>query len=81
MRIVEKLFEKVSEEAQDLVVWTLRVSCVMALCSLAVLIHTGGLSPRTYALYRLAAELESNSGAFLLCGNFAAVLLESLRRR
>ena len=81
MRIMEKLLKGAGEEAQEMLLGTLRVSCVMALCSLALLLHTGGLSPRTYALYRLAAELESSSGAFLLCGNFAALLLESLRRR
>ena len=65
----------------DILVWTLRVCCVMLLCSLTLLIHTGGLSPRTYSLYRLAAELESSSAGFLLCGNFAALLAEGLHRR
>lgn len=81
MAFLEKLLSAVGEDAQTLLLWTLRVSCVMAGCSLLLLVHIGGLSPRTYALYRLAAELESSSGAFLLCGNFAAVLTESLRRR
>lgn len=81
VRFMEKLFAELGEDTQELLVWTLRVSCVMALCSLILLLHTGGLSPRTYALYRLAAELESSSGAFLLCGNFAALLLESHHRR
>ena len=70
-----------NEDTQDILLGTLRVCCVMLLCSLTLLIHTGGLTPRTYELYRLAAELESSSAGFLLCGNFAALLIESLHRR
>ena len=70
-----------SEDAEDILLGTLRVCCVMLLCSLTLLIHTGGLTPKTYELYRLAAELQSSSAGFLLCGNFAALLIESLHRR
>ena len=70
-----------SEEAYCLVKGTLRTCCVMLLLSLALLLHTGGLSPETYSLYRLAAELESSSAAVLLWGNAAALFLERCRRR
>ncbi|MBQ3276734.1 MAG: hypothetical protein IJH47_06755 [Oscillospiraceae bacterium] len=73
-------FSLLGDESYAMILGTLRTSCVMLLCSLALLIHTGGLSPRTYGLYRLAAELQSASGAFLLCGNFSALLLERFHR-
>ena len=81
MKRLKKPLTIPGEDALEILLWTLRVCCVMLLCSLALLIHTGGLSPRTYELYRLAAELESSSAGFLLCGNFAALLAESLHRR
>ena len=74
-------FSALSEDAFCMVRGTLCVSCVMLLCSLAILLHIGALTPRSYALYRLAAELETVSGGFLLIGNFAAFVLEALRRR
>ena len=74
-------FGSLSEDAYGLLLGTLRCCCVMLVCSLAVLIHIETLSPRTYALYRLAAALQSESGVFLLCGNFAALWMERLHRR
>ena len=74
-------FSLLGDESYAMILGTLRTSCVMLLCSLALLIHIGALTPRTYSLYRLAAELQSASGAFLLCGNFSALVLERFRRR
>ena len=74
-------FSALSEDAFGMVRGTLCVSCVMLLCSLVILLHIGALTPRSYALYRLAAELETVSGGFLLIGNLAAFVLEALRRR
>ena len=73
-------FSLLGDDSYAMILGTLRTSCVMLLCSLALLVHIGGLTPRTYGLYRLAAELQSASGAFLLCGNFSALLLERFRR-
>ena len=75
------LFSALSEEAFGMVRGTLCVSCVMLFCSVMLLLHIGALTPRTYALYRLAAELETASGGFLLLGNTGAFVLECLRRR
>ena len=81
MKPNKKSLTPLSDDAWEILLGTLRVSCVMLLCSLTLLIHIGTLTPRTYSLYRLAAELESSSAGFLLCGNFAALLAESLHRR
>ena len=78
---MKRLFSPLSEEAFGMVRGTLCVSCAMLFCSVMVLLHIGELDPRTYALYRLAAELETASGGFLLLGNAAALVLENLRRR
>ena len=51
------LFSALSEEAFGMVRGTLCVSCAMLYCSVMLLLHIGALTPRTYALYRLAAEL------------------------
>ena len=75
------LFSRLSEEAFGMVRGTLCVSCVMLFCSVMLLLHIGALTPRTYALYRLAADLETASGGFLLLGNTGAFVLECLRRR
>ena len=75
------VFGRLSDEAHCLLVDTLRIGCVMLGCSLALLLRSGGLHPDTYRLYRLAAQLQSNSAGVILTGNFAAVFLESLRRR
>ncbi len=81
MKRLTRAFSSLGDDAYAMILGTMRSSCVMLLCSLTVLIHIGALTPRTYALYRLAAELQSGSGALLLCGNFAALLLERFRRR
>ena len=81
MKKRKRLMSSLSEDTLDILLGTLQVCCVMLLCSLTLLIHTGGLTTGTYELYRLAAELESSSAGFLLCGNFAALLIESLHRR
>ncbi len=75
------LFSALSEEAFGMVRGTLCVSCMMLFCSVILLLHIGELAPRTYALYRLAAALETASGDFLLLGTAAAFVLESLCRR
>lgn len=81
MKRPNDIFRPLSESGFGMVRGTLCVSCVMLLCSLAVLLHIGALTPRTYALYRLAAELQTASGGFLLAGNFAALLVECAHRR
>lgn len=78
---MKRLFSPLSEEAFGMVRGTLCVSCAMLFCSAIILLHIGELAPRTYALYRLAAELETASGGFLLLGNAAAFVLERARRR
>ena len=71
-------FTGLSAVSYDVLCGTLRLCCVMLFCSLLLLVHTNGLAVRTYALYRLAAELQASSGAVFLAGNVAALLLESL---
>lgn len=78
---MKRLFSPLSEEAFGMVRGTLCVSCAMLFCSVILLLHIRELAPRTYALYRLAAELETASGGFLLLGNAAAFVLERARRR
>ena len=80
MKVLKTGFARLGDDSYAMIVGTLRTSCVMLLCSLALLIHTGGLSPRNYEQYRLAAELQSASGAVLLLGNFAALFLERFHR-
>ena len=80
VRLFESIFGGISDEAFCLLSGTLKTGCVMLLCSLALLIHTGGLRPDTRELYYLAAQLESNAAGLLLTGNFAALFLESRRR-
>ena len=78
---MKRLFSPLSEEAFGMVRGTLCVSCAMLFCSVILLLHIGELAPRTSALSRLAAELETASGGFLLLGNAAAFVLERARRR
>jgi len=75
------LFDSLCDEAHAMLLGTLRTCCAMLVLSLALLLHIGGPSPRTYSLYRLAAELESSSAGVFLCGNFAALFLERFHRR
>jgi hypothetical protein len=74
------VFGNLSDEAFCLLSGSLKVGCAMLLCSLALLVHTGGLRADTYELYRLAAQLQSNAAGVIVAGNFAAVVLESLHR-
>ena len=74
-------FDRIGDEAYSVLLGTLRTCLVMLLCSLAILWQIGEVEPRTYRLYRLAAELESGSAGVLLWGNAAALLLERFRRR
>ena len=80
MKLFESIFGALSDEAFCLLSGTLKTCCAMLLCSLALLVHTGGLRPDTYSLYRLAADLQSNAAGILLVGNFAALLLERHHR-
>lgn len=81
MRKLLRLFDTLSPEAAGLQTDTLRLCCVMLVCSLALLLRSGGLQLDTYELYRTAAALQSESAAVLLGGSFAALLLEQLHRR
>ena len=80
MKLFESIFGSLCDEAFCLLSGTLKTCCAMLLCSLALLVHTGGLHPDTYSLYRLAADLQSNAAGILLVGNFAALLLEQRHR-
>ncbi len=81
MKWFVSVFGGLSDEAFCLLSGSLKVGCAMLICSLALLVHTGGLHADTYALYFLAAQLESNAAGVVLAGNFAALFLEALRRR
>ena len=81
MKLFSSALDSMSDEAYAMLTGTLRTCCAMLMLSLTLLVYTGGPEPRTYSLYRLAAELESSSAGVLLAGNFAALFLESLRRR
>ena len=74
------VFGNLSDEAFCLLSGSLKVGCAMLLCSLTLLVHTGGLHPDTYTLYYLAAQLQSNAAGVVVVGNIAALFLESLRR-
>lgn len=80
MKWFTSIFGNLSDEAFCLLVGTLKTGCAMLVCSLLLLVHTGGLHPDTYALYSLAAQLQSNAAGVFLVGNFAALFLESQRR-
>lgn len=73
-------FSGLSAASYDILSGTLRLCCCMLFCSFVLLVHTNGLAVRTYALYRLAAELQASSGAVLLAGNVSALLLELMKR-
>ena len=81
MKLFTAVFGKISDEAFCMLSGSLKTVCAMLLCSLALLIHTGGLRPDTYRLYYLAAQLESNAAGVLVVGNFAALFLERAHRR
>ena len=81
MIFLESAFGGMCDEAFCVLEGTLKVCCAMLLCSLALLLDTGGLRPDTYFLYRLAASLESDAAGVLLVGNFAALFLERFHRR
>lgn len=79
MRLLESMFGNICDEAFCLLTGALKIGCAMLVCSLALLIHTGGLRPETRELYYLASQLESNAAGIVLVGNFAAAFLESRR--
>ena len=81
MKWFVSVFGALSDEAFCLLSGSLKTGCAMLVCSLALLVHTGGLRTDTYILYHLAAQLESNAAGVVLAGNFAALFLEGLRRR
>lgn len=70
------LFSSLSAEAFAMLTLSLRLCCGMLFLSLAILLHIGSVTPDTYSLYRLAAELQNSSAAVLIFGNAAALLLE-----
>ncbi len=81
MKLLYTVFGGVSDEAFCLLSGTLKTVCAMLLCSLALLLEASPPGPDTYAVYYLAAQMESNSLLILLTGNFAALFLERFHRR
>ena len=53
----------------------------MLFSSWLLLVHTGGITPDTYALCRLSGELQTSSLAILILGNIAALSEEFLTRQ
>lgn len=80
MKKVYSLFGSLSPEAFAMLTASLRLCCAMLLASLAILLRIGSVTPDTYSLYRLAAELQNSSAAVLILGNAAALLLQQFRR-
>ena len=76
MKLLYSVFGNISDEAFCMLSGTLKLACAMLLCSLALLVETGGLHPDTYRLYWLASQLESNAAGVIVVGNFAALFLE-----
>ena len=74
-------FSLLGDESYAMILGTLRTSCVMLLCSLALLLEANPPGPDTYKIYHLAAQLESNALGIVVVGNFAALFLERLHRR
>ena len=68
----------ISREAYILLSAVLLLCCAMLAASALLLVHIRTLTPETYDLYRLAAELQNSSAAVFLVGNLAALLLEEL---
>ncbi len=81
MRLFYAVFGSISDEAFCMLAGTLKTVCAMLICSLALIIHAGGLRPDTYRLYFLASQLESNAAGLVLVGNFAALFLERFHCR
>lgn len=66
--------------AETILLWTLRLACGMVFISWLLLL-SGPLEPRTYELYRLSGQLQTDSAAVLLLGNILALLCEGLELR
>lgn len=81
MKTFCSVFGKMSDDAFCMLSGTLKTVCAMLICSLAILMETGGLRPDTYRLYCLASQLESNAAGVVVIGNFAALFLERAHRR
>ncbi len=77
MKLLTTLLDPISEAAYRMVAATLRLACLMLVCSLTLLVRSGGLHPDTYRLYYTAAHLHSNAAGVLIAGNLAACFLES----
>jgi len=64
------------DAAYQAILGTLRLSCAMELCSLALILHSGPFSSRNYALYRAAMELANSPAGLLILASIASVILE-----
>lgn len=81
MKLKRKHLSVPSERACGILLGTLRLCCAMLFSSWLLLVHTGGITPDTYALCRLSGELQTSSLAILILGNIAALSEEFLTRQ
>ena len=74
-RFVRRL-DRMCDAAFHALAYTLKLCCVMLLCSVIILIHIGGLTPANHHIYRLAMELAASPAGLLLIAAIVSVLFE-----
>lgn len=65
------------EPSYILIKYSLILSCVLAICALAILVQISPYSVATYPLYRLAMKMTEIPAAILLVAAVGSVVFES----
>ena len=68
-------------ESGELLLTSLRLSCLLLFCTYLMLVHTGAMSPDNVTLYRTARLLYQQPASIFLLGCLGSYLLEQRSRR
>lgn len=66
---------------RELLLTSLRLSCLLLFCAYLMLVHTGAMSPDNVTLYRTARLLYQQPASIFLLGCLGSYLLEQRSRR
>ena len=81
MKTLLHCIRSMSPEGHELLLTALRLSCILLLCSLVLLIHTGELSWENAPLRRTALLLYRQPAGLVPLGLLGSYLLEERSRR
>ncbi len=72
---------RMSGESGELLLTSLRLSCLLLFCAYLMLVHTGEMAPDNVSLYHTARLLYQQPASLSLLGCLGSYLLEERSRR